>query len=345
MSTLNSIPKIAITHGDINGISYEIILKSLADSRILELCTPVVYGSSKAASYFRKSLNLNDFNLNLIKSPENASQKRPNLINITENEIAIQSGESTQMAGEMSLLSLKMAVEALKKNQYEALVTAPINKKNIQTDSFKFAGHTDFLAQQWDVTNYMMMMVADSLKLGLITTHVPINKVTESLTVEKVFNKIQMMDKSLTVDFAFNKPRIAVLAVNPHAGDHGIIGTADDEIMIPAINKAFDQGIAVFGPFPADGFFGSGQFRKFDGVLAAYHDQGLIPFKLLSFEEGVNYTAGLPIVRTSPAHGTAYEIAGKDCASIHSFRNALYLACDILKNRKQYKQLTSNPLK
>src|SRR5574344_300644 len=238
-----------------------------------------------------------------------------------------------------------MAKKDIKKNAYDALVTAPINKKNIQADNFKFAGHTDYLAQQWNTKDYMMMMVADKLRIGLITTHIPIHKVAEVLTIDKVVHKIKIMERSLMIDFALNKPKIAVLSINPHAGDKGVIGTQDDEIMLPAVHKAFDEGIAAFGPFPADGFFGSGQFLKFDGILAVYHDQGLIPFKLLSFEEGVNFTAGLPIVRTAPAHGTAYEIAGKDRASIHSFRNAIYLACDIVQNRNQYKQLTANPLK
>lgn len=345
MTEKKALPKIAITHGDINGINYEIMMKSLMNNKMLEICTPVVYGSSKVTSYFKKLLNLNDFNFNLIKKPEQASLKRPNLINITEEELAISIGESTELAGKYAFLSLKMAIEDLKKNLYDALVTAPINKKNIQTANFKFAGHTDYLAQQWNTKNYMMMMVADKLRVGLITTHVPIHKVAEILTIDKVVDKIKLMEHSLIEDFALNKPKIAVLSINPHAGDKGVIGTQDDDIMIPAVNKTFNEGISVFGPFPADGFFGSGQFLKFDAILAVYHDQGLIPFKLLSFEEGVNYTAGLPIVRTSPAHGIAYEIAGKDIASIHSFRNAIYLACDIVQNRRQYQQLISNSLK
>jgi len=337
--------KLGITHGDINGISYEIIIKALNDSRMLEICTPIVYGSSKVASYYRKFLNIPDFNLNLVKNAEGAVHKRSNVINIVSEELKIDLGKSTDSAGQLSLMALDMAVDDLKKNQIDALVTAPINKKNIQSDKFHFPGHTEFLAQMFEVSDYMMIMVSHNFRIGVATGHIPLSEVSNHLNADLILKKIRIMNQSLIQDFAITKPKIAVLALNPHASDQGLLGSEENEKIIPAINKAQEEKILAFGPYPADGFFASDNIKNFDGIIAMYHDQGLIPFKLLSFEEGVNFTAGLPIIRTSPAHGTAYDIAGKNIASCSSIRQAIYLACDIFKNRQVHKEISSNPLK
>jgi 4-hydroxythreonine-4-phosphate dehydrogenase len=341
MTEKDQVFKIGITQGDINGIGYETILKTLIMPRMSEICTPIVYGSSKVASYHRKLLKVGDFSFNMVKTAEQALPKKANMINIVDSEIKVDVGQSTEVAGEMSLLSLEMAMNDLLKNNIQAIVTAPINKKNIQSDTFKFHGHSEYLAQKAGVSDYLMFMICPAVRIGVVTDHIPIRKVSESLTPEKILNKIRLMQKSLVIDFNIRRPKIAVLGLNPHASDEGVIGTEDGDVLFPAIRQAFDEDILAFGPYPADGFFASGQFRKFDGVLAMYHDQGLIPFKLLSQDEGVNYTAGLPFVRTSPAHGTAYDIAGKDLASAESFRSALYLAIDILKNRNQFRELIS----
>ena len=341
MTEKDQVFKIGITQGDINGIGYETILKTLIMPRISEICTPIVYGSSKVASYHRKLLKVGDFSFNMVKTAEQALPKKANMINIVDSEIKVDIGQSTEVAGEMSLLSLEMAMNDLLKNNIQAIVTAPINKKNIQSDTFKFHGHSEYLAQKAGISDYLMFMICPAVRIGVVTDHIPIRKVSESLTPEKILNKIRLMQKSLVIDFNIRRPKIAVLGLNPHASDEGVIGTEDGDVLFPAIRQAFDEDILAFGPYPADGFFASGQFRKFDGVLAMYHDQGLIPFKLLSQDEGVNYTAGLPFVRTSPAHGTAYDIAGKDLASAESFRSALYLAIDILKNRNQFRELIS----
>ncbi len=340
MSEKDQIFKIGITHGDINGIGYETILKTLIMPRISEICTPIVYGSSKVASYHRKLLKLGDFSFNMIRTADQAMLRKANMINILDSEIKVDIGHSTPVAGEMSLLSLELAMNDLLKNDIQAVVTSPINKKNIQTDSFHFPGHSEYLAQKAGIDNYLMFMVSPTVRVGVVTDHVPLAKVSQLLTPEKILNKIRLMQKSLVIDFNIRRPKIAVLGLNPHAGDDGVIGKEDEDVIFPAIRQAFDEDILAFGPYPADGFFASGQFRKFDAVLAMYHDQGLIPFKLLSQDQGVNFTAGLPFVRTSPAHGTAYDIAGKDVASHESFLNALYLAIDVLKNRKQFSEQT-----
>ena len=347
---MNSIPekehriRVGITHGDINGISYEIIIKTLQDQRLLELYTIIVYGSSKVASYHRKTLNIPDSNFNLIKKAEMAHLRRPNIINIIEDEVKIDLGKSTNIAGELALLSLEMATEDLMKNHIDVLVTAPINKKNIQSPGFTFPGHTEYLTQKFNVKDSLMLMISESVRIGVITGHIPLNKVSTAISENLIFQKIKILDFSLKRDFGIIKPRIAILALNPHAGDEGLIGDEDNTIIRPAIQKAFDQDILAFGPYPADGFFGSSDFTKFDGVLAMYHDQGMIPFKLLSFENGINFTAGLPIVRTSPAHGTAYNISGKNEANMEAFRNAVYLACDIYNNRVAYDELIAGSL-
>ena len=337
--------KVGITQGDINGIGYEVIIKSLMEPKVYELFTPIVYGSSKVASYHKKTLNIPEFNFNLIKKAELANPKRANIINCTEEEIKIDMGKSTQIAGAQSLLALQKAVADLKNKEIDVLVTAPIHKKNIQSPDFKFPGHTEFLAQYFNAQDYLMLMINETLRIGVITGHTALRNVPNLITEELILKKINVLKNSLIKDFGIRKPKIAILGLNPHAGDEGLIGDEEEKIIIPAINKANDRGILVFGPYPADGFFGSLNFRKFDGILAMYHDQGLIPFKALAFDTGINYTAGLPIVRTSPGHGTAYDIAGQDKASPDSIREAMYLACDIYKNRLEYEELTANPLK
>ncbi len=347
---MNAVPekeqriRVGITHGDVNGIGYEVIMKALQDQRLVETYTVVVYGSSKAASYHKKTLNIPEFNFNLVKRADAAHPRRPNIVNIVEDEVKIDLGKSTRTAGELSLLSLEMATDDLMKNHLDVLVTAPINKDNIQSEKFSFPGHTEYLANKFHSPDYLMLMISQQIRIGVITGHIPLNEVSSVLTQDLIINKISIMDQSLKRDFGILKPRIAILAVNPHAGDKGLLGNEDDMIVRPAIEKAYSKDILAFGPYPADGFFGYGTFAQFDGILAIYHDQGMIPFKLLSFEEGVNFTAGLPYVRTSPAHGTAYDLAGKNEALPESFRNAVYLACDIFTNRQMYDELIANPL-
>ena len=334
-----------ISHGDVNGISYEVILKTLLDNRIYEVCTPILYGSAKVAAYHRKALNLPAQNLNLIKSADEATHRKAYLINCINDEIRVELGKSTPMAGESSSAALQKAVADLKEGKLDALVTGPIDKHNIQSETFKFPGHTEYLASQFPGTEPLMLMVNEVMKIGVVTGHIPLKEVPGKLSQELILQKLRIMNKSFAEDFNIRKPRIAVFSLNPHAGDSGLLGDEEEKIISPAIKAARELDILAFGPFPADGFFGAGTYAKFDGILAMYHDQGLIPFKALSYEGGVNFTAGLPIVRTSPAHGTAYEIAGKNEASENSFRHALYMACDIFKCREEYKELTANPLK
>jgi 4-hydroxythreonine-4-phosphate dehydrogenase len=311
----------------------------------MELYTLVVYGSSKVASYHRKVLNVNDFNFNLVKKADQAHPRRPNIVNIHDEDVKIDIGKSTAIAGELALLSLEAACEDLEKDLIDVVVTAPINKKNIQSPGFEFPGHTEYFARKFNADNYLMLMINNVLRIGVVTGHIPLDKVKEALTEELILSKLQVMNQSLMRDFGIVKPRIAVLALNPHAGDDGLIGNEEKTVIMPAIEKAYNQNILAFGPYPADGFFGASSFKTFDGILAMYHDQGMIPFKLMSFDEGVNFTAGLPIIRTSPAHGTAYDLAGKNEASPEAFRNALYLAGDIYAHRLEYDELHSNPLR
>jgi 4-hydroxythreonine-4-phosphate dehydrogenase len=336
---------IGITHGDFNGISYEVIIKTFMEPRMLEICTPVIYGSSKIASYHRKALNINEFNFNLIKKAEMAPARRANIVNVTDQEVKIDLGESSEMAGKLAVVALDMAVEDLKNGHINALVTAPINKKNIQSPTFDFKGHTEYLAQKFNCPDYMMMMVSDKIRIGFVTGHVPLGSVTTGLTIDTVLRKLITMNNTLIRDFGIRKPKIAVLGLNPHAGDRGVIGNEEETIIGPAIKKALDENILAFGPYPSDGFFAATSYKDFDGILCMYHDQGMIAFKILAFDSGVNYTAGLPYVRTSPAHGTAYEIAGKNEANPESFRHAIYLAIDICTQRQQFDHLNTNPLR
>lgn len=339
-----NIIKVGISQGDINGIGYEVIMKTLLDPRILEMCTPIVYGSPKVAAYHRKALNINNLSFNHIRSANEANPRKAHIINCIDNNVRVELGKSTTIAGESSFMALDRATQDLKKGDIDVLVTAPINKDNIQSKNFDFPGHTEFLSQSFNTKNYTMLMVSETMKVGVVTGHIPLSQVSQSLSKEAILSKIRVIAKSLKQDFAITRPRIAVFGLNPHTGENGLLGKEEIDIIIPAINQAKKEGIIALGPYPADGFFGSDDYRKFDAILAMYHDQGLIPFKLASFERGVNYTAGLPVIRTSPAHGTAYSIAGEDQASPVSFRQALFLAIDIFKNRKIYREISKNPL-
>ena len=341
----NKHPRIAISQGDINGIAYEVILKTFCDARMFEHCTPVLYGSSNVASYYKKLLSLHqDINFNVIRDAGEIVDRKFNIINLTNDELKIEVGKSTPLSGEQSRAALNAACSDLKSGKVDVLVTAPINKKNIQAPDFDFPGHTEYLSRQFDC-NSLMMMVCDRIRIGIVTNHLALRDVPNAITHNLLLDKLMLMNESLKRDFAIPMPKIAVLALDPHAGDYGVIGDMDQRVVKPVIDEVQKKGVLAYGPFPSDGFFGNSEFSNFDGVLALYHDQGLIPFKLMSFTEGVNYTAGLPYVRTSPAHGTAYDIAGKDKANEQSFRSAVFLACDILRHRAEYDQLTANPLK
>lgn len=337
---------IAITHGDMNGIAYEVILKTLAEPRVYEEFVPVIYGSSKAAGFYRKLLDIQGINLNIINTVEEAHAKKINIINCTGDEIKVEPGKSTEEAGKAALAALEKATDDLKKGLVDAIVTAPINKKNIQSDQFHFPGHTEYLEEKFGEGNSaLMLLVNDVMRIAVVTGHIPVNKVATSITSEKILEKLRVLNSSLKKDFTIIRPRIAVLGLNPHAGDEGVIGNEEETIIKPALKEAEKEGLLCFGPYPADGFFGSGNFNKFDGILAMYHDQGLIPFKTVSMDSGVNFTAGLSIIRTSPAHGTAYDLAGQNLASEESFRQALFMAYDILHNRILDKEIRTNPLK
>ncbi|HAN78085.1 MAG TPA: 4-hydroxythreonine-4-phosphate dehydrogenase PdxA [Bacteroidales bacterium] len=335
---------LAISHGDINGISYEIILKSLADNHIPEICTPVIYGSPKVAGYHRKALNMQTISLNHIKSPEEAQAGKVNIINCIDENARVELGKSTEIAGQASFDALSAAVKDMQSGKIGVLVTGPINKYNIQSNDFKFPGHTEYLQESFKCNEVLMLMVSENFKIGTVTGHIPLAQVPKYITKERILEKLRILNKSLIEDFAVRRPRIAVLGLNPHAGDDGLLGMEEKEIISPAIEQARNEDILALGPYPADGLFGSGFIGKFDAILAMYHDQGLAPFKAIAFERGVNFTAGLPIVRTSPAHGTAYDIAGKNEASPDSFKAAVYLALEVYKNRMEYRDLTKNKL-
>ena len=337
--------KVGISHGDINGIGYEVIIKTLSDKRINELCIPIVYGSPKLAAYHRKAINLENFSLNIINEPESANPKRPNIINCIYENTRIELGKSTEESGMAAYQALEAATNDLIENKIDVLITAPINKKSIQSKEFAFPGHTEYLQNKTNSSDVLMLMLGEMMKIGVVAGHIPIKDVPSYISEETILQKLRILNKSLLEDFAIRKPKIAVFGLNPHAGDGGILGTEEDEIIIPAINNARDEGIMAVGPYASDGFFGSQAFMKFDAILAMYHDQGLTPFKAVEFDTGVNFTAGLPIIRTSPNHGTAFEIAGQGVASPDSFRRALYAAIEIHKNRKLYQEISKNPLK
>ncbi len=338
--------KVGITHGDINSISYEVILKALEDVRMLELCDIVVYGSAKLASAHRKIMNLPEVKFNTIRSMDDLRQDTYNIINVVPEDTRLDIGQSTEVAGQAAFAALERAVADLSAGEIDVLVTAPINKQNIHSETFSFPGHTEYLeASLGKKGDALMVMASENLKVALVTIHLPIEQVASSVTSEKVEERIIAFEHSLKADFGIHRPRIAVLSLDPHVGDSGVIGKADNEIVRPAIEAARNKKVLCFGPYPADGFFGSGAYRRFDGVLAMYHDQGLTPFKLIAGESGINFTAGLPFVRTSPDHGTAYDIAGKGVADENSLRAAIYSAVDIFRNRRRHAEAVANPLK
>ncbi len=337
--------KVGISCGDINGIGLEVALKTFSDNRMLDLCTPVIYGSAKASTFYKKVIKAREINFNFINEASESKSKKINLLNVSEENVKVELGKSTPEAGKLAFQALEKATLDLASNQIDVLVTAPINKENIQSDDFKFPGHTEYLANYAREENPLMIMCYDNLRVGVVTGHIALKDVTSHLSQEAIISKLEVFEKSLQQDFGIRKPKLAVLGLNPHNGDNGLMGTEEAEIISPAIEKMRAKGLLTFGPYPSDGFFGSDLWKKFDGVLAMYHDQGLAPFKAMSFDQGINFTAGLPIVRTSPDHGTAYDIAGKGIASEGSFRNAVYLACDIYNQRIEHRELTANPLK
>ena len=336
--------KVAITHGDTNGVGYEVILKAFDDPQMLELCTPIIYGSPKVAAYHRKVLNLQT-NFTIIEKAEEAKEGKLNLLTTFDDEVKIELGTPAKEAGEAALAALDRAMTDYRSGLYDVIVTAPINKKTIQSNLFHFCGHTEYIEScVGDGNKALMILMNDVLKVALVTTHLPIKDVASAITKETIVEKAIMLNNSLKRDFGLTRPRIAVLALNPHAGDDGLLGKEENEVIMPAIAELESKGVMAFGPYAADGFFGSGNYRHYDAVLAMYHDQGLAPFKTLAQENGVTYTAGLPIVRTSPDHGTAYDIAGKGVADAQSFREAIYAAIDIYRNRKNYDEAGAHPL-
>lgn len=336
--------KVGITQGDVNGIGFEVIMKTLSDQEIYDNFTPIIYGSPKVAAYHRKALNIQNFSLNNIKVAAEAHPKRVNIVTCCDDNTRVELGKSTSESGKAAFEALKLAVDDLKNGEIDVLITAPINKKNIQSDEFAFPGHTEYLEQIAGEGKALMLLVANNLRVGVVAGHVPISEVSSYITKELILEKLRILNNSLKHDFTIRRPRIAVLGLNPHAGDNGLLGKEELEIITPAIEEANAEGIYAMGPYAADGIFGSEAISKFDAILAMYHDQGLAPFKALAFDSGVNYTAGLPFVRTSPDHGTAYDIAGQDKANPDSFRAAIYLALDIYRNRMIYKEISSNPM-
>lgn len=338
-------PVIGITVGDLNSIGTEIIIKAFSDTRMLELCTPVIFASNKTINFYKKLLNESNFNYQSIKDFSRLNPKQVSVLNCWEEEVQIMPGSLNEVGGKYAARSLAVAIECLKNKQIEGLVTAPIHKKNIQSADFNFTGHTPYLQHAFNGKDVLMFMTAENMRVGLLTEHVPVSEVAKYVTKENILGKLGLMRESLVKDFGIDNPRIAVLGLNPHAGDEGLIGDEEAKHIAPAIRQAKHQGMLCFGPYSADAFFAREMYRKFDGVLAMYHDQGLIPFKSLATGEGINYTAGLPIVRTSPDHGTAFDIAGKNVADEASFRQAVYTCIDIIIQRKEYAENTKNPLK
>lgn len=336
--------KIGITQGDINGVGYEAIIKMLSDNRILELCTPIVYGSAKILSFYCKMLGIPAFPISQIGSPDEARDGVVNIINVVGEDAKVEPGQPTKAAGQAAFAALEAAVRDAKEGLIDALLTAPINKSTIQSEEFSFPGHTEYLASATDAEP-LMILFNSNVRIALVTTHLPVNEIAVAVTEERILAKLRLFRDSLVGDFGIVHPRIAVLALNPHAGDDGLLGAEEQNVIVPAIEKASQEKIQCFGPYAADGFFGAGLYKKFDGVLAMYHDQGLAPFKTIAMDSGVNFTAGIPIVRTSPDHGTGYDIAGQGVASEESMREALYAAIDIFRNREKHAERTANPLR
>lgn len=329
----SKLPKIGITQGDINGIGYEVILKVLFDSRIFDAFTPIVYGQSKVFSYYKKNFGMEEMSYAVIRDASQAQPKRINIINHTDEELKVEPGFSTAVAGKASFAALKLATNDLRSGLIDALVTAPVNKSNIISEQFQFKGQTDYIKSFFPDNEYITLLVNHKMRIGFVTNHIPLKEVPGAINKELIIKKLQLMNSSLIKDFNIVVPKIAVLGLNPHAGDNNIMGSEERDIIKPAIEVAKSKGIMAFGPFPADGFFGSDAWRKYDGILSMYHDQGLTPFRVLAIDGGVSFTAGLPVVRTSTTHGTGYDIANKNIADPEALRNAIYLAIDILNNR------------
>ncbi len=334
--------RLGISIGDLNGIGCEVILKTFADTRMLDFCTPIIFASNKTISYQKNELKI-EVNYHGVQDANKALPGKINVVNVWKEIPTVQFGEATEESGKYALLSLRAAVAALKEDAIDALVTAPINKNNIQSEDFKFPGHTDYLAEELEGES-LMFMITESLKIGLLTDHVAVKDAPAAINPILIRTKVRTIEKSLMMDFGVRRPKIALLGINPHSGDNGVIGEEDDAVLKPVIQEMSNAGHLVFGPYSADSFFGSDAYSNFDAILAAYHDQGLIPFKTLSFGKGVNYTAGLSKVRTSPDHGTAYEIAGKGKADHSSFKEAVFSAIQVFRNRSEYAELTKNPL-
>ncbi len=339
--------KIGLTHGDTNGIGYEVILKALEDVRMADLATFVVYGSAKAAAFYRKAMELPQVQLNRVDSAADARDGQYNIVNVVDEDLKIDPGMATEAAGKAAFAALEAAVADLKAGDIDVLVTAPINKKSIQSSDFDFPGHTEYLQNRLggDADKALMIMCNDNMRIALVTTHTPLAKVSEAITSELIVEKLEQFDRSLRRDFAVQSPRIAVLSINPHAGEDGLLGEEEEKVIVPAIAAAREKKILAFGPYAADGFFGSSAYTHFDGILAMYHDQGLTPFKTLAMDSGVNFTAGLPFVRTSPDHGTGYDIAAKNLAKPDSLRAAIYAAIDIYRNRRIFDDACRHPLR
>lgn len=344
MQTKSEKPVIGITIGDLNGIGPEVIIKTFSDNRLLELCTPVIFSSNKVVNYYRRAVEDQHINFFSTKDLNNLNLKQVNVFNCWEEEVPIQPGVLTEQSGKYAIRSLMVATQCLKDGQLDALVTAPIHKANTQIPDFPFTGHTPFLKDKFGAKDVLMLLYHNNLRVALATEHIPVSKIAASITKENLTSKIQMLKDSLLKDFGILKPRIAVLGLNPHAGDNGTIGDEDKNIIVPLIEGMQQQGALVYGPYAADAFFARGSYAEFDAVLAMYHDQGLVAFKTLAQGQGVNYTAGLPVVRTSPDHGTAFDIAGKNVADESSFREAVFQAIDILRQREEYATNTANPL-
>lgn len=326
-------PRIGITLGDLNGIGPEVIIKALADHRLLNLMTPVIYGSTKVLSFYRKMMNLEEFNYSQVKTKGQFFPKAINVVNCWDEVIEITPGQPSRQTARAALLCLKKAVEEVREGLIDGFVTGPIDKNTMHGEEFPFQGHTEYLTQEFNAGESLMLMVGHDLRVGLVTEHIPVKDISSFITRERVELKIRLMELTLKKDFLISKPKIAVLGLNPHAGDEGLLGKEEIDVIRPVLQDLKTKGKLIFGPYPADGFFASGQYAKYDGIVAMYHDQGLVAFKTLSFESGINYTAGLPYVRTSPDHGTAYNLAGKNLANEGSMREAMYVACDIIKNR------------
>ncbi len=338
-------PVIGLSCGDVNGIGLEIIIKTVSDSRLLEICTPVIFANNKVLNFYRKAIPEINFNFSSVKDLGRVNHKQINMFNCWEEEVAITPGILNEIGGKYAVISLVTAAQALKEGKIDGLVTAPINKKNTQSEEFNFTGHTPYLKNLYGANDVLMFMVSENMRVGLVTEHVPVKDIDKSITRENILGKLVLMNNSLKKDFGIDKPKIAVLGLNPHAGDDGLIGSEDEEIIRPAIKDAKQKDIFCFGPYPSDAFFARGYHEKFDGVLAMYHDQGLIPFKSLSIGEGVNYTAGMQGIRTSPDHGVAFDIAGKNKADEASFREAIFKCVDIINSRRGFAENRKNPMK